>query len=1814
MTDITVYAQADVIDVRLQLRPTSSAAELERLVMRAIDAGVEDYGTLSLLFGLTPRMTADLLGDLWTAGRVTLDLGTTPETIALSDEGRAFLADQSSMDATRFSSTTSRVLLERLTGRVLGDRSGMRSVDRRFVIPTMRDDRELRQVALSELTEAVRQNLERNDQDLEFIDDQRIASLAPVTSPTSPVTQRLMVPIRASVSRDGDVLRVTVTDRDLTLDARERAGRRLESYLRENPATFFARNLRNDAQLVQDRFRTSDDMLGELARGVQDLAATDPGVRQSEHDRLQLLANQLADQAASLADREMEVQLIVDDHDQVIRELIESAQRQVVIAVPRISLERLSRHQKAMEDAVARGVRIFIIWGLDGSGKTLNTHITQFIYSVSRRGKGGGAVRFAAASASSHAKIVISDDRRALVTSENFLTRGEFAELGAVVTADENRPAPVIEELLAWAGRVMPDFKIAQQILRSTAEFGDRDAPSPQKRPSIPRYEPELGEAPVGDPRVELWAAAWQAAVAEISTALIRRRPVVRPLSDGHHHSLVRELLHEARHRMIVASHRIAVPVIARDLASRAGDAQTRGASVELVYGELDQRTEMSDLVRVLEDDTSGTVRLRERDKNHAKVLVADDVVAIGSFNYLSFSGISRRGMSSEVSLEITSAEFADRVAQALGSDLRMPPRPAAAPADGTGSASLAAARELALGLEARRIDIPGVVAAVAGAEADAVLGALAEAGDEKTRQLVLAALVATGDGTGRAGLIAELANSAAERGDWVLADLFRAALAPDQAEFPPRLLTSAIAAEPDQLADLISDLPAELPDTDPLALHLAAELLIGGQLVEVALALRRDGMSTPVGTLVDKIREHTGRYAWVDRDALRAHLLRSTADADSDAAWGNLAEAITRLRDVDVRVLAGRHTIDHVFAEGAEFDVVQRIASDRDADALAEWLRTHESDDFAWVDQSAREAKAAPIVGGLRERFARRRGKVRDAARDIVLVAGSGVPLARELGQGELASLQTIADLAAELTPSSATRFGAALGVHARDRLARVTDPDAKVPTASLWRLPRVSGGAGSDDDRATLAALDLFEVRTLHDAVSVLTAQPDLTAAGELIAALSASGELTDRAASQLERTIELERERRVELTAARIDRLLARAEVLDVDAPHAERARRDGFEVGPELDAELDDEDIRLDILEQEQRAQLAGLLAKLPPQDAARRDHVALLLESGELAAARAALTARASRDIRLAVPPTFRWPGWSLADVCRNLVEPDERPPGFDEFVPTNDDESGWRVVSALQGLLHPETEEDAVGEYLASVQALIAPNADAPVVDEGLGEKSAEFQFPPAPYMKWGLEPVTVAIGRSAAPGLIRIALTMERDLEGPVLHIAHVLSLLRAPDPEARLESRRNGFLRIVASQLPIEQVFDAGAIGVGADPFSVTAVSQLLHLLGVDMDRADRYALHSTLGAHPYVFWKVVEWVREQATGRVRLSDLRAHPDFDRVVVRMIVQDLVSNPAVAVLGTLAEFGERRGATAEELAMLLHDQAGELTGAALPPGLDPFDIEPTLERLVAERYVERMDEDRFRVKPEAAWYALRRTYRQGWHDEAVLASVRSARSVFKQHLDAELFRQLLHHWRGLAVEAGVGDERRMQIGVDELLDPEVPVNVQNLLRVLQRSYEGPGPDEVYLGLGFPDDPQITVTGPYIAIATVLGNALQNSWQAIDRRGPSGEERADYVRLDVEVLDDEVVFRVRDSGPGFEEDTLAAFAQGATVPSRNGDDLGHGLTGYLNFALHGGSVVLANHEVRGGLVTVRVPRLADRPPRTALEDEASPAG
>ncbi|MEY9951015.1 ATP-binding protein [Leifsonia sp. EB34] len=1823
MSEVVVYAQADAIGVRLELAPAGAAAELETLVLRAVLAGVDELDKLADVFGLTPRITADLLGDLWMSGLITVDLGMTRETIRVSEEGRSYLATGAEgRGSVRRSSEVTTVLLERLTGRVLAERAQSRPLDRRMIVPLLAGDRDPRQVRLNELGDAVARGLDADrGQSLEYHGHQRIESIRPVpVLPELPVSRRY-VPLRLEVWKDDDLLRVRLAEQPIREDLREYADVRLQAFIRSNPNHEFVTALRSLATAGHPgHIATFDEQFDELARLTKSLSDVDQGVRQQEHERAKKLASALLDRSRAQMDREMDVEVISteSEHRVAINKLIDSAERQLVLAVPKITIKRINEYRPSLERAVARGVRVFFVWGLDGQTSDLDERVKQAFYAISRhrRRDGGdesGGARFATTPAHIHAKLVIADDRSALVTSKNYLSQSDLAELGVVVSARDQGRAPTIEELLVWAAELIPDYGLGRGILRSATEFDRQEIASNQVTPAFPRLDSELVKAAPGDPRVVLWAEGWRSVAAEIAASMGRPSPVVRLYQDDQHHELIRSLMSRAKQRMVVTSHRVSAQLVHRDLASRAIAARERGATLEFLYGELSQGTTTADLEELSDTpEPSGGVPIRQREKNHAKVLVADEVAVVGSFNYLSFEGVSRKRMSSEISLEITSAEVSNRIAEALGA--RVAPI-AATPERAVprlSSAAVDAAASFAENDRAGLVEVGTFSQFVRPEQTAAVLEVLRLAGSAETLERFLWFLAAGASGPTVDRLL-ELAQLAVDRADWEVALAFRQAIPTPTIQPTARFLEVA-AAPTEELVLYLEAAEGNVgqPEHDALAVHAAACYLVAGR-SELGEALRamREAATPSVAALIDQVLRHGHRFGEIDIAALREDRQKRRAAELAEAGWLEFAKTVDDLRNVKQLIHDGRKTIDFVFSEGQEFDRALEIIRARELNSLSDWYRQYEADDQRWLVDAAHRAGAVELVGKLRTGFTTKRRATRVAAMKILDAAEASPSTTRGLLDGERESAEGIVKSAHELLSAHVGSTASdALFARALHQLA--LDPIAVDPRIlDVWRLPRyrrlVDTGPA---DRARLAALDLLEIRSPEDALNTYLHDPDLSAAASFIQCLDEKNAVDVEVLTRLRRSWELERDRRVEQLQSRVARIAATAERLGTPVEEL----RIGMEASEPDEDTLSAVEADLKHTEELRVQEIATVLNSREDIDDSLREYVEGLIRIGEyntaLDDARRLHRAPASD---FAPPPAFRWNSLRLREVVNGLTRVDERPPGFADFVPTEDDSEGQRVITALAAMA--AGADGAIEHYVAAVQALVSPSTPQPRIVEGTGGPVARFEFP-APYgtssIKWADNSVVdVAIGTSESPALFRLATDMdwrlatemERGPWGATITIGDILSLMYLPDPANRLDLRQLRLHRLVASRLDFDEVLGRSAQTPGASAISPEHLRRLLYILGVDLTQAEREALKDMLEEHPYVLWRVVEAIKKESPAAISFSDRRATPSFDLMLSELVAKDLGSAGTVVVLAAISEWGERSGATREEIEYFVRESAQEATTEPLPVDLELVTIEAELQKLTAARYVEQLPDGRYRMINKAPWYALRRTFAndrsRGWFTNAVHRMLRTARTDYDQQFDAELYRHLLHDVRGIIVDSAGADEREVQIGIDDLKDPDVPVSVKDLITVVQLRFERQkGSPDIEFFIDAPDvDDAIKIKGPYVLLYVALWDALHNSVNSIRDSRARGRSVESGIHLGVTVSDSAVTFTVIDRGEGFPAEILNAFSSGREAQTSGASDHGHGLKAYRLLASHAGPVELGNRDRGGARVRFTVPRV-----------------
>ena len=129
------------------------------------------------------------------------------------------------------------------------------------------------------------------------------------------------------------------------------------------------------------------------------------------------------------------------EHSKIIAELIRNAARQILLVCPWLSYDAVNQLWSIVQDALKRGVQIFLLWGINPD-EQLDQKIRNILVDLRQR----YPTLFFVSQRSSrtHAKLVVQDDRNALATSLNFLSPSnpDTMEVGILISArDKQHPA-----------------------------------------------------------------------------------------------------------------------------------------------------------------------------------------------------------------------------------------------------------------------------------------------------------------------------------------------------------------------------------------------------------------------------------------------------------------------------------------------------------------------------------------------------------------------------------------------------------------------------------------------------------------------------------------------------------------------------------------------------------------------------------------------------------------------------------------------------------------------------------------------------------------------------------------------------------------------------------------------------------------------------------------------------------------------------------------------------------------------------------------------------------------------------------------------------------------------------------------------------------------------------------------------------------------------------------------------------------------------------------------------------------------------------
>lgn len=679
--------------VRLVAR-SGTLTPIEFLGLRAIGHGIDDVDSLSQVIGLGTRPTLDLIYDFWLKGYIVVDTTQGRVRLARNVAVAAESGRLAELETAENSIEKVSLVQELVSGSIL-PLAGGHSIEGppSSFVPTERSGLVLDGVTRVELLDAVQREVQHQSKQRErdlVVQEAWVEPHHLISSLEAAPLDRRYLALLADVQLDPDSGRLLfdiIDAPDLTPSVRRSVARGLSLLAERLPRHLFFKRLRQELErspTAAEPDGPRENALARLKRAVSALDATDTGVLASRHEQLVEHYDDACEEVRASASSEAKARLVAGYETQEIeiRRLITSAERQLVLGNPWVTFDALLDPSPTMQEswfdliqsALARGVSIFLLWGISPDSK-LDGRVRSALLDLSA--KYPGRLVHSPKSSALHAKLVVRDAHEALITSFNYLnpprTRNSF-ELGVLVTGSAPNEAPAaVLDLLEWCRDRFPEYQAAQRMLLLPTDLGAFE-PAPPKLPTTP--EPpdrgSLGAAGgVSSAAILHWAQSWRAVAEQLRHARSTYRHAAELVIDREHREALWRALRESRARLAVLSDRLSVDVVTDRFIRALRTRLDEGVSSVFLF----RREGASDR------DDGPASRLREEAQrvpslchlveapSHAKVLVSDDEVLIGSFNFLSYGGDYGSGSRerSELSIRVRNAETTEEALAILG-------------------------------------------------------------------------------------------------------------------------------------------------------------------------------------------------------------------------------------------------------------------------------------------------------------------------------------------------------------------------------------------------------------------------------------------------------------------------------------------------------------------------------------------------------------------------------------------------------------------------------------------------------------------------------------------------------------------------------------------------------------------------------------------------------------------------------------------------------------------------------------------------------------------------------------------------------------------------------------------------------------------------------------------------------------------------------------------------------------------------------------------------------------------------------------------
>ncbi len=679
-------------DVRATLGDASGLTPVERIALRAIGAGLDNVDDLAAALSLGQRLLLDLIYDFWLKGYVVVDTDSARVQLAGEAERAWQTSDWSQLDTAENNTENVSLLQELVSGAVLPNigRPSPQGTESAMV-PTVMGGLELdvipREALLDALRDAVGRQSRQESRPLAvreaWVEPEQILRDGSTATEGGPRRRYLSLLVDVVCEPASGELSFEIIDApDVAPGVRRSIEKGLTDLSRRFPTHLFFKHLREQlAGDLDDAHRAPEDSVQRLARAVRDLEDADPGVLEQRHGELTSLYERARADVVAGIESQATVQSVLgyDAHDAIIRSMLATARRQIIIGNPWLKLSALLESGSngaswfdLFERALARGVQVVLFWGIS-TDATLDAPVRNALVQLRERHQ--NRFIWTTRPSVSHAKFVVRDAGEALITSYNFLDPSpnrDTLEIGLRVTGVAPRQTTTaILELLRWARDSFPDYQLGRRIRVLPEDLDATDSPTWDVRAPDPVNRDIRVDTDVQASALRHWAYAWRNTAEVLQTRRQGLRRGVALIVDRMHRVALAHALERSEQRLVILSDKLSIDVVTDSFVVDLRQRLERGASCALMFrrqGASDSTAGPETRLQHLAADFPENFSLTNA-SSHAKLLVSDDEAVVGSFNFLSYSSDyerAGRGERAELSLHAQDPEVVQTILAAL--------------------------------------------------------------------------------------------------------------------------------------------------------------------------------------------------------------------------------------------------------------------------------------------------------------------------------------------------------------------------------------------------------------------------------------------------------------------------------------------------------------------------------------------------------------------------------------------------------------------------------------------------------------------------------------------------------------------------------------------------------------------------------------------------------------------------------------------------------------------------------------------------------------------------------------------------------------------------------------------------------------------------------------------------------------------------------------------------------------------------------------------------------------------------------------------